>query len=218
MQMATEVFKNLEKAVISCDAKEAMNWAQKAVETKVDIIKAMNALTKAIRQVGDGFGRGELWLPELVGAADAMQKAMPIIEEEIKRTGAKKKESLGTIVAGAVFGDIHSIGKNMVCTLLRIEGFEVYDLGINIAAEEFIKAVKEQKADIVAMSALMTTTASEQKKVIDILKEEGLRDKVKIMVGGAAITAEFAKNIGADGYDPVATGAGKLAKELIGKS
>ncbi|HIH96254.1 MAG TPA: hypothetical protein HA348_01975 [Thermoplasmata archaeon] len=213
--MSDEIFKNLKKAVIKYDTKRATSWARKAVEEKIDPIKALDAMTEGIRQVGDGFGRGELWLPDLAGAADAMSSAMPIIEEEIKRTGAKRV-SLGTVIAGTVFGDIHSIGKTMVCTLLTAEGFEVHNLGVNIKAEEFLEATKKYNADILAMSALMTMTAPEQKKVIKYLKKEGLRVKVKIMVGGGAITEEFAKDVGADGYDPTAPGAVKLARRLIG--
>lgn len=213
--METEVLENLKKSIIECDREGAASWARKAVEQKVDPIKAMNALTEAIRQVGDAFGEGELWLPELVGAADAMQGATPILEEEIKRTGAKK-ETMGTVVAGTVFGDIHTIGINMVSTLLTAAGFDVHMLGINVKAERFVEAVREHKPDILVMSALLTLTASEQRKVIDALKEEGMRDKVKVMVGGGAISADFAKNIGADGYDPTAPGAVKLAKRLVG--
>lgn len=116
---------------------------------------------------------------------------------------------------GTVFGDIHSIGKTMVCTLLSAEGFEVHDIGINMQADEFIRAISEHDAEILAMSALMTTTAPEMKKVIGHLKEKGLRDKVKVMVGGGTITEEFAVNIGADGYDPTAPGAVKVAKSLV---
>ncbi|GAH83740.1 unnamed protein product [marine sediment metagenome] len=126
--MAVEPLENLKRAVMEYDTEAAASWARKAVEAKVDPIKAVDALTEAIRQVGDGFGRGELWLPDLVGAADAMQAATPIIEEELKRTGAKR-ETMGIVVAGTVFGDIHSIGKSMVCTLLTAGGFEVHDLG-----------------------------------------------------------------------------------------
>jgi len=211
-----EILENLKRAITEYDNEKAISSAKKVVEEKINPIKALDAMTEAIRKVGDGFGRGELWLPDLVGAADAMSSAMPIIEKEIKKTGAKR-ESLGTIVAGTVFGDIHSIGKTMVCTLLIAEGFEVYDLGVNIKAEEFLKAIKKYNADILAMSALMTMTASEQKKVIEYLEKEDLRDKVKIMVGGGAITEEFAKDIGTDGYDPTAPGAVKLARKLIGK-
>jgi len=211
-----EIFENLKKAVIEYDTEGAASWTRKAMEEKVDPIKALDALTEAIRQVGDGFARGELWLPDLVGAADAMQAAMPIIEEELKKTGAKR-ETLGIVVAGTVFGDIHSIGKSMICTLFTVEGFEVHDLGVNIKAEEFLEAIDKYQADILVMSALLTTTATEQRRVINALKEAGLRDKVKVMVGGAAITADFAQSIGADGYDPTAPGAVELAKRLVGK-
>lgn len=214
--MALETLENLKRAVVEYDTEAAASWARKIVEEKVDPIKALDALTETIKQVGDRFGRGELWLPDLVGAADAMQAAMPIIEEELKRTGAKR-ETMGTVVAGTVFGDIHSIGKSMVCTLLVAGGFEVHDLGVNIKAEEFLEAMEKYQADILAMSALLTTTAAEQKKVIDTLKEKDIREKVKVMVGGGAITAEFAESIGADGYDPTAPGAVELARRLVGK-
>ena len=214
--MSDEILEDLKKTIIEYDSEKAIVLAKKALEEKIEPIKALDAMTEAIKQVGDGFGKGELWLPDLVGAADAMSSAIPIIEEEIKRTGAKRA-SLGKVVIGTVFGDIHSIGKTMVCTLLIAEGFEVYDLGINIKAEEFLEAIKKYNADVLAMSALMTMTTSEQKKVIESLKKENLRDKIKIMVGGGAITEEFARDIGADGYDPTAPGAVKVAKELLGQ-
>jgi len=214
--LTNDIFENLKKAITEYDADKAASLAKKAVEEKIDPVKVLDAMTKAIRQVGDGFGRGELWLPDLVGAADAMSSAVPIIEKEIERTGARR-ESLGIIVAGTVFGDIHSIGKTMVCTLLTAEGFKVHDLGINIKAEQFLEAIKKYNANILAMSALMTMTASEQRKVIEYLKKENLRDKIKIMIGGGAITEEFAKDIGADGYDPTAPGAVRLARELVRK-
>lgn len=214
--MSLEIIENLRRAVIEYDAEAAASWAERAVAEKVEPTQALGALTEAIRQVGDRFGKGELWLPDLVGAADAMQAAMPLIEAELRRTGAKR-ESLGTVVVGTVFGDIHSIGKAMVCTLLTAGGFEVHDLGVNIKAEEFLAAIDEYKADVLAMSALLTMTAAEQRKVIDTLKERGIREKVKVMVGGGAITADFAESIGADGYDPTAPGAVGLAKRLLGK-
>ena len=214
--MTIETLENLKRTIIEYDAEGAASCARKTVEEKIDPIKALDVMTESIRQVGDRFGKGELWLPDLVGAADAMQAAMPIIEEELKRTGMKR-ETLGSIVAGTVFGDIHNIGKTMVCTLLTAEGFEVHDLGVNIKAEEFVEAIENYKADILAMSALLTMTAPEQRKVIAILKEKGVRDKVKIMVGGGAITQDFAKSIGADGYDPTAPGAVELAKRLVEK-
>lgn len=214
--MATEVLEELSKAITTYDRGEAERCARELVQRKMDPLKALDVMTEAIRHVGDGFGRGELWLPELVGAAAAMEAATPVIEEEIKRIGATRK-SLGNVVIGTVFGDIHTIGKTMVATLLTAGGFAVADLGINVTAESFLEGITEHNADILAMSALMTTTAPEQRKVIDTLKKEGLRDKIKIMVGGGAITQEFADRIEADGYDPTAPGAVTLAMRLMGK-
>lgn len=214
--MESQILENLKKAVLELDSEGAASWARKAVEEKIAPIKALDALTEAIREVGDGFGKGELFLPELVGAASAMQNATPILEEELKKTGGKR-DSVGTVVMGTVFGDIHNIGKSMVCTMLVADGFEVIDLGVNVEAERFVEAVRKYKSDILGMSALLTPFVSEQKKVINILKEEGLRDKVKIIVGGGAINEATAESIGADGYDPTAPGAAKLARRLIGK-
>jgi corrinoid protein of di/trimethylamine methyltransferase len=214
--MENELFEKLQKAITEYDAQAAESLAKQAMQEKMDPIQVLDALTDAIRQVGDGFGKGELFLPELVGAADAMQKATPILEEEIKKSGARR-ESAGRVVVGSVYGDMHNIGKTMVCTLLTADGFEVIDLGINVETRQFIKAVKEHNANIVAMSALLTTTAQEQKNVIAALKEAGLREKVKIMVGGGAISEGFAESIGADGYDPTAPGAVNLARKFVGK-
>ena len=213
--MSVEVLERLQKAILEYDEAEAAKCARKVVEEKIDPVEALNAMTAAIRKVGDGFGNGELFLPDLVGAADAMSVATPILEEEISKSGATR-ESLGTVVIGTVYGDIHTIGKTMVATLLSAEGFHVIDLGINVTAEGFIDGVKKHNANILVMSALLTTTAPEQRKVIDRLKSEGLRDKLKVMVGGGAITQEFADSIGADGYDPTAPGSVKLARKLIG--
>ena len=213
--MSNEVLQRLQQAILDYDEKEAEQSARQAIVEGISPIEALGAMTNAIRKVGDGFGKGELFLPDLVGAADAMSAATPILEEEIKKTGASR-ESLGTVVIGTVYGDIHTIGKTMVATLLSAEGFHVVDLGINVTAEQFIDGIKNNKADILAMSALLTTTAPEQRKVIEKLKEEGLRDGIKVMVGGGAITQEFADSIGADGYDPTAPGSVNLARKMLG--
>jgi len=212
----TEILAKLKKAVIEYNAEAAASWARKALEEGIDPLEALDALTKGIKQVGDGYGRGELWLPDLIGAAEAMSSAMPIIEEEIKSRGMKR-ETAGVIIIGTVKGDIHDIGKNIVATLLTIDGFDVIDLGVDVAAEKFIQAIIKHKPSILAMSALLTMTAPEQRKVIDALKKEGIRDKVKVLIGGAAITQEFADDIGADGYDPTAAGAVNLARRLTGE-
>jgi methanogenic corrinoid protein MtbC1 len=212
--MNTEIAEELGNAITTYNRAEAERCAREWVQKKMNPLEALDVMTEAIRKVGDGFGRGELWLPELVGAAAAMEAATPVIEEDIKRAGAKRK-SLGTIVIGTVFGDIHTIGKTMVATLLTAGGFHVVDLGINVTADRFIEGIQKYQADILAMSALMTTTAPEQRKVIEALKKKGLRNKVKIMVGGGSITKEFANTIGADGYDPTAPGAVMLAAKLL---
>ena len=213
--MEIEILENLKKAVRDYDPQGAATWAKKAVEEKIDAIKALDTLTEAIREIGHGFGKGDLFLPDLVGGADAMQAAMPILEAEIEDSAAKR-ETLGTVVIGTVFGDIHSIGITMVSSLLAAEGFKVHNLGVDVRSEKFVEAVKEHDANILAMSALMTMTAPEQQKVIETLKKEGMRQKLKIMVGGGAITAQFAEGIGADGYDPTAPGAVRLARSFIG--
>lgn len=212
----TEILAKLKKAVIEYNVEAAASWARKALEEGIDPLEALAALTKGIKQVGDGYGRGELWLPDLIGAAEAMSSAMPIIEEEIKSRGMKR-ETAGVIIIGTVKGDIHDIGKNIVATLLTIDGFDVIDLGVDVAADKFIEAIIKYKPSILAMSALLTMTAPEQRKVIDALKKEGIRDKVKVLIGGAAITQEFADDIGADGYDPTAAGAVNLARRLTGE-
>ena len=212
--MNAGILEELGNAISTYNRAEAERCAKEWVRRKRNPLEALDAMTEAIRKVGDGFGRGELWLPELVGAAAAMEAATPVIEGEIKRVGAKRK-SLGSIVIGTVFGDIHTIGKTMVATLLTAGGFSVVDLGINVTADRFIEGIEKHHADILAMSALMTTTAPEQRKVIETLKKKGLRNKVKIMVGGGSITQVFANGIGADGYDPTAPGAVILATKLM---
>ncbi len=212
-----ESLQDLRRAIFEYDRESAVRSAEQSLEHGIDPLVTLKVMTEAIREVGEAFGRGDLWLPDLVGASEAMQGAVPLIEDEIRRKGVERK-SLGTVVAGTVFGDIHSIGKTMVATLLTAAGFRVVDLGINVTAERFLEAVREQKADLLVMSALMTTTCAEQQKVIAALRKEGLREKVKVMVGGAAVTEEFKDSIGADGYDPTAPGAVGLAKRLVGKT
>ncbi|MCL5071642.1 MAG: cobalamin-dependent protein [Actinobacteria bacterium] len=213
--MSENVLEGLRKVVIEFDIDNAEEAAKRAILAGIDPIEAAKTLTDAIRDVGEAFARGDLFLPDLVCAAEVLKKAIPIITEEINKQG-KSSKSIGKVVIGTVFGDIHSIGKGMVATLLYAAGFEVIDLGINVKAEEFLKAVKENKPDIVAMSALLTTTAMEQKNVIEGLKKEGLRDKVKVIIGGSPINQEFADSIGADGYGATAPDGVKVAKRLLG--
>jgi trimethylamine corrinoid protein len=209
-----EIYESLKKSVLEYDAAGAERYAQQVVDEGLDPIAALDAISEAMQVVGEGYESGELWLPDLVGAADVSQKALPILEDEIRRRGEKTK-SLGTVVIGTVSGDIHTIGKSMVGVLLVAAGFRVVDVGADVTTDQFLNAVKSNEADILALSALLTTTAPEQGKVIEALKEAGLRDKVKIMVGGGAITQGFADSIGADGYGSTAPGAVALAKSLL---
>jgi methanogenic corrinoid protein MtbC1 len=209
-----EIYESLKKSVLEYDADGAELYAQQVIDENLDPIAALDAISEAMQVVGEGYESGELWLPDLVGAADVSQKALPILEEEIKRRGQTTK-NLGTVVIGTVSGDIHTIGKSMVGVLLVAAGFRVVDVGADVSTENFVNAVKDNEADILALSALLTTTAPEQGKVIDALREAGLRDKVKIMVGGGAITQGFADSIGADGYGATAPGAVELAKSLV---
>ena len=213
--MEAEILDALSAAIVGCDSRGAAEWARKAVDEGLDPLAVFEAMTAAMKEVGRRFEADECWLPELVGAADAMQAASPMLEDEIKRQGLAR-QSLGTVVAGTVQGDIHSIGIQMVCTLLIGAGFAVHYVGIDVSPEDFVAAVRTHEASILAMSALLTVTATEQKKVIELLVAAGLRDSVKVMVGGGAITADFATRIGADGYEPSAVGAVTLARQFVG--
>lgn len=210
-----DYIQRLKDMVTDFDIDNAQTVAKEAIESGVDPVEAAAALTEAIRQVGDAFGKGDLFLPDLVCASEVLKTAFPVINEAIEKSG-QKQASLGKVVIGTVFGDIHSIGKGMVATLLYAAGFKVIDLGINVKGDDFLKAVKEENADVLAMSALLTTTAMEQKKVIQGLKDSGLRDKVKVIVGGSPINQDFADSIGADAYGATAPEAVKVVKRLLG--
>jgi methanogenic corrinoid protein MtbC1 len=212
--MGDEILTNLAKAVKEYDNAGAESWARRAMEEGIEPMAALDALTDAIREVGDGFAAGELFIPELVSAAQAMQSAMPVIEGVITQRGGTRT-SAGKVVAGSVHGDIHSIGKTNLCTLLTASGFEVIDLGVDVPLERFVETVREEEADVLAMSALLTVTAQEMGRVIEALGAEGIRERVKVIVGGAAVSDRFADKIGADGYDPTAPGGVRLAQELL---
>jgi trimethylamine corrinoid protein len=208
------VIEEIKNAVTSFDRNAVRTLTEKSLSEGVDPVEIFDALKEVIGRVGDDFSKGILFLPHLVGAAEAMEGGMPLIMQEIKKRGSRVA-TLGTVLIGTVFGDIHSIGKTMVATLLAADGFTVKDLGINVPADRFVDAVKEGGVDVLAMSALLTTTAPEQLKVIASLKKRNLRAKVKVIVGGGAISQEFADEIGADGYGSTAPGAVALVRRLL---
>ncbi len=213
--MADQILEELKTMVTAFDIDSAQATAHRAIEQGADPLQCAEALTEGIREVGDRFGTGELFLPDLVCASEVVKNALPVIAREIENQG-KKVRSLGKVIIGTVFGDIHSIGKSMVATLLFASGFEVIDLGINVKSADFLKAVHEHSPDILAMSALLTTTMMEQQNVIEGLEREGIRDSVKIIVGGSPINQEFADGIGADGYGATAPEGVRIAKSLLG--
>jgi len=209
-------FDELKKSLVIYDKSLAINSIRKLISEKINPTIIFEIMTNVMKSVGEAYEEDLLYLPDLIGASETMSAAMPVLEEELKRTGGRIA-SIGVVVIGTVLGDIHTIGKQMVQTMLLAEGFTVYDAGVDTSAEKFMDAVKTYNADILAMSSLLTTTAYEQKKVLSILEKEGLRKKIKVMVGGGAVSEEFAQSIGADGYDPTAPGAAKLARKLIGR-
>ncbi len=193
---------------------EAVKVAREALEAKADPLEVIEkGFTAAMRMVGDKFERGELFLPDVLIASEAVKKAVAILKPSIEN--AKKKEKIGTVVIGTVEGDVHEIGKGIVSLMLQVSNFEVHDLGRDVPLEKFVEKAKEVKADIVGSSALMTTTMSGQKELEQMLKDAGIRAKVKTIIGGAPITASWAKKIGADGYAENAGEAINRTQELM---
>ncbi|MCG9478671.1 MAG: cobalamin-dependent protein [Actinomycetia bacterium] len=212
----SEIINELKEAIFAFNGKLSRQLAAEALEGGKQPEEILEGMTEAIRKIGDGFESGELFLPELVGAASAMSEAISVVEENLEKTG-KKVEKTSTIVLGTVKGDIHDIGKTMVKAFLVAENFRVIDLGVDVAPEEFLEAIEKYDPEILALSALLTTTVAEQRKIIEILKEKGMRDRVKVIIGGAATNQEFADEIGADGYETTAPRAPRLCKSLLGK-
>jgi corrinoid protein of di/trimethylamine methyltransferase len=212
--MSTELYEKLAQSVIEGEPEDAEQLARQALADGVDPLTCINeGLTKGIQRVGELFASGEYFLPELIIGAEAMKKALAVLEPAM--VGDQSREVVGTVVLGTVEGDMHEIGKTLVGTMLTANGYKVIDLGVDLSADKFIGAVKENNADIVGASALLTTTMLQQGKIIDALEAEGLSDKVKVMVGGAPVTQSFASEIGADGYAEDAISAVDLAFRLI---
>jgi corrinoid protein of di/trimethylamine methyltransferase len=212
--MSEEMYAKLTQAVIDGEPEDAEQLAKEALNQGLDPLSCINeGLTKGIKEVGGLFASGEYFLPELIIGAEAMKKALAVLEPAM--VGDQSREVVGRVVLGTVEGDMHEIGKTLVGTMLIANGFQVFDIGVDKNAAEFITAVQENNADIVGASALLTTTMLQQKKLIEALEEANLKDKVKVMVGGAPVTQSYASEIGADGYAEDAISAVDLAFRLI---
>ncbi len=213
----TQILENLAHAAIEGDEDLARESAEQALSNQIDPLEAVEqGLSKGMAVVGARFESGEAFLPELLMAAGAFDAAMEILQPEIE---AQKKEitKLGTVLIGTVKGDVHSIGKNVVATVLGTSGFDVVDIGVDNATLDIIQEAKKAKADVIALSSLMTTTMPAQREVIEVLEEMSLRDKFLVMVGGGPVNQEWADEIGADGYGKSAVQAAEVARRLLGR-
>jgi 5-methyltetrahydrofolate--homocysteine methyltransferase len=203
----------LKEAIIVGDEEKVPSLVQKALDEGVDAPDILNnGLIAGMEIVGQRFKAGEMFLPEVLLSAEVMHKGLDLVNPLLAKSGHK---GLGRIVIGTVEGDIHDIGKKIVAFLLEGTGYEVVDLGVDVKSDQFARAVAEHSPDVVGMSALLTTTMPYMGKTIELLKEKGLREKVKIIVGGAPISEQFASSIGADGYALEAGSAVDLVKKLL---
>ena len=215
--MTQELFSKLTASLVEGDPDATVEFTKQALSAGIEpmaIIK--EGLMPGMDIVGEKFSTGEYFLPDLIIAADGMQQAMGLLEPELL-TRNQSLESAGTVVIGTVKGDIHEIGKSLVGTMLSANGFKVFDLGVDVPTAKFIEKIKETGANVLGLSALLTTTMTVQGQIIKELSEAGLRDQVKVVVGGAPVTRSWAEEIGADGYAEDAMGAVQLIKGLVGK-
>lgn len=213
--MTTDILTDIKETLIDGDQKRTVELTKIALENGIEPMTIINsALTVGMQVVGDRFSTGEFFLPNLIVAGMAVQNAMSILEPELQARH-EEVQSAGKVVIGTVKGDIHEIGKSLVATLLSCNGFEVYDLGVNVPNETFVAKVEETGANLLGLSALLTTTMIMQRHTIEELEKAGLRDQVKVMVGGAPVSGEWAESIGADGYAEDAMAAVRLAKRLV---
>jgi len=210
-----EILERLSLSIVNADKEMARQSAREVIEQKIDPVEAIEkGLSRGMDIIGERFSNMEVFLKELLMAAQTFDAAMEVLEPEIAAQ-KRKVTTRGTIVMGTVKGDVHSIGKDIVVTMLRTGGFEVHDLGVDVSPLSFVEAAQKNGADIIALSSLMTTTMLGQREVIEVLKEMGLRDQYRVIVGGGPVNQEWADQIGADGYGGTATDAVVLARDLL---
>jgi corrinoid protein of di/trimethylamine methyltransferase len=208
-------FSAMRQSIIDGAPDTASTLARQALAEGVAPLDAIhNGYVPGMHEVGEQFARGQMYLPDMMASAEAMRAAMAVLDPELKKQG-EERPMAGVVVLGTTKGDIHEIGKMLVGTLLTAHGFRVHDLGVDVSGEKFAAQARELNADIVGVSALLTTTMRNQKTVVEALEKAGLRSQIKIMVGGAPVTRRWAEEIGADGYAKDAMSAVTLARELI---
>jgi trimethylamine corrinoid protein len=213
-----QVFQEMAQSIIDGDSEISARLAQQAVVQGIDPLEAISqGFVVGVNQVGEAFAKGDAFLPELVMAGEAMKAAVAVLDPELARRGTERKV-LGKVILCTVEGDIHEIGKTLVGTMLSSAGFKVFDLGVDVPVMKVVEKAREVGADIVAMSALLTTTMVHQKDVIEALEDIGIRSKIMVLVGGAPVTKEWVKQIGADGYSEDAIGAINVARQVLGLS
>ncbi len=207
------ILSELYEAIVEGQDKVAKQKVQAAIDASIDPATILNeGMIAAMREVGQRFETGKYYVPEMLISARAMKAGLALLEPRLKQANVK---SAGKVIAGTVKGDLHDIGKNLVCMMLQGAGFEIVDLGTNVTPDKFITAVDKNGASIIAMSALLTTTMPAMKDTIEAFKKAGVREKVKVIVGGAPVTEEFAREIGADGYAQDASRAVTVAQSLV---
>ncbi len=208
-----QIFRAAHESIMECDEDKALSAIGEAKAQGLDLIELLGmGFGSGIRELGDLFGRGEIFLPELIYSTEVMKRATEEIEANIELSDMPKK---GRMVIGTVAGDVHDIGKGIVASLVKSNGIEVFDLGREVPAQTFIDKAEEYGADFIGSSALLTTTMTEQKKIEDLLRQQGLRDKYKTMVGGAPVTKRWAEKIGADAYCEDAADSVRMVLEWV---
>ena len=215
--MPQGLFTAMRQSVVDGAVEHAIDVARQALQAGLDPLDAINqGFVPGMDYVGEQFARRTMFFPDLVMAGEAMKAGVAILEPELQRRGTVR-DFAGTVILGTTKGDIHEIGKSLVGVLLTASGFKVCDLGVSVPAETFLEKARELDADIVGISALLTTTMTGQRTVVEVFQQKGLRSRVQIMVGGAPVTRSWAEKIGADGYAPDAVSAVRLAKTLMEK-
>lgn len=214
--MKEDILKRLCNAIVDCDVEKAAQVAQEALDAGIPALEAIqNGAAKGLDIIGDGFSTGDVYLPELILAGDAMKAVLEVLNNALEKENTGSQVNLGKVVIGTVSGDLHDIGKNIVGAMLGVNGFQVYDIGIDVEPKVFVQKAEELGANIIASSTLLTTSMPYQQDIVQYLEDSGLRDKYYYIVGGGPVTADWTIQIKADGHGYTATDAVEVCKRLV---